>query len=346
MKKSFFVLFILFAFTCATAQTVQKGYVKTKGRLDKNGQLIPGTRLSGASIMLLNGHSTVSDADGNFSLTLPDKKFYLNNVLKQGFVLTDPEVLKKEYTYSANPLVITMETPEKKLQDQIETQRKIESTLRKQLRQREEELDSLLKINKLTEDEYYQKIQQLYDDKTNEKLVKEMSRRYAEMDFDLIDSFQLQLCFFIMNGELTKADSLINSKGDILADIATLNTLRIANEKEEKKLDKRQQTLDSSILYEQWQQQHLAQLCTDKIETFRKMNQTDSVAYYLATRATIDNANVTWQLEAARYLDQQLSDYPKALVYYRRALKQLEATYGKNHPDTQAVARRIKEIDK
>ena len=117
--------------------------MKTKGRIGQNGQLIPGTRLSGASIILLNGHSTVSDANGNFSLTIPDKNFYLNKVQKQGYVLTDPEMLQKQYAYSTNPLVISMETPQQQLKDQLNAQRKIENTLRQQLRIREAELDSL-----------------------------------------------------------------------------------------------------------------------------------------------------------------------------------------------------------
>ena len=66
------LIITIFIFTAAlsSAQSTQKGYVKTKGRIGQNGQLIPGTRLSGASIILLNGHSTVSDANGNFSLTI------------------------------------------------------------------------------------------------------------------------------------------------------------------------------------------------------------------------------------------------------------------------------------
>ena len=108
-------IFIIMAMAAAfaTAQTTQTGYVKTKGRMDSKGQLIPGTRLSGASIVLTGGHSTVSGGNGNFTLTIPEKKFFLKNVQKQGYQLVDQEILGKQYLYSANPLVITMETPEK-----------------------------------------------------------------------------------------------------------------------------------------------------------------------------------------------------------------------------------------
>lgn len=123
------VITLVLASFAVTAQTTQSGYVKTKGRMDSKGQLIPGTRLGGAAITLKGGRSTVSANDGNFTLTIPDKKYYLQSVQKQGYQITDPELLKKQYVCSANPLVITMETPSLQLKDQIETQRKIESTL-------------------------------------------------------------------------------------------------------------------------------------------------------------------------------------------------------------------------
>ena len=73
--KRFLTTFMILAtvLTFATAQTTQTGYVKTKGRMDSKGQLIPGTRLSGASIVLTGGHSTVSGGNGNFTLTIPEK---------------------------------------------------------------------------------------------------------------------------------------------------------------------------------------------------------------------------------------------------------------------------------
>ena len=117
MKNIITIIILISTIFIATAQTTQSGYVKTKGRLDSKGQLIPGTRLDGAAITLTGGRSTVSDANGDFTLTIPDKKYYLQKVQKQGYQISDPEVLKKQYQYSANPLVITMETPEKQLKD-------------------------------------------------------------------------------------------------------------------------------------------------------------------------------------------------------------------------------------
>ena len=137
MKRFIFsVILAMAAISMVSAQTTQKGYVKTKGRLDSKGQLIPGQRIASAAIQLTGGHSTVSDANGNFTLTAPDKKFFLSDVRKQGYVLSDPDVLKKQYACSSNPLVITMETPDKQTDDQLAAERKLRRQLQQQLPQR------------------------------------------------------------------------------------------------------------------------------------------------------------------------------------------------------------------
>lgn len=344
MKHIIPILLVFVTAFTTTAQTTQFGYAKTKGRLDDNGKVIPGKRLAGVAIVLSNGHSTVSDANGNFTLTIPEKKFFLRNVQKSGYNILDPEILGKQYFYSANPLIITMETPSQQLKDQIETQRKIENILNNNIRKQEKELDSLRKAHKLTEEEYYAQLQQLYDDRANEKLVREMSQKYAEIDYDLIDSFQKQLSIYILNGELTKADSLLDTRGNIIADIATLDSIRNANRREAAALDTMQENLEASKAYEHWQQGHLAQLCTDKASTFIKLQQWDSAAYYLCVRADIDTNNMDWQLEAGRFLLEQMNAPEKAIPYYRRALNYLDPLYGSEHPQVIGIAKEIERI--
>ena len=334
MKKVFVTIALaIFVIVSASAQT-QSGYVKTKGRLDRQGNVIPGTRLAGAAIELTGGHSTVSDANGNFTLTVPDKKYYLKNVHKKGYVVVDLDALSRQYVLSANPLVITMETREQQLKDQMEVQKELEATLRQQKAEREKELDSLRAANKLSEEEYYNRLQQLLDDKANENLVKEMSKRYAQMDYDLVDSFQRQISALILNGELLKADSLLNTKGNIHKDIEKLNQLRKANTEESRELDARKSRLDSSDLYAQWKQQELLQICTDKVETFRKLNQKDSIAFYLIQKAEIDSTVVGWQLEAGHFLNDTMQNSHQALVYCHRALSGMQQCYGAEHPET------------
>ena len=105
------------------AQT-QQGYVKTKGRLNSNGSVIAGTRLSGTTITVKGGNAVTSGSNGTFSLTIPNNNYYLQSVQKQGYVLTNPDVLAKQYAYSKNPLVLVLETPSQQADDQLAAEKK------------------------------------------------------------------------------------------------------------------------------------------------------------------------------------------------------------------------------
>ncbi|WP_294743465.1 hypothetical protein [uncultured Prevotella sp.] len=109
MNRNFILHFILLFFaTTALAQT-QQGYVKTKGRLGSNGAVIHGTPLSGATVTVKGSNAVLSANNGKFSLVIPSNSYYLQSVQKQGYVLTDPDVLSKQYMQSKNPLTIVME---------------------------------------------------------------------------------------------------------------------------------------------------------------------------------------------------------------------------------------------
>ena len=145
MKKLASIIIAILLPLLAMAQT-QQGYVKTKGRLNSNGTVTPGVRLSGATVVLKGGSSVVSGANGAFSMKVPSNKYYLQNVKKNGYVLTDPEVLSKTYVYSTNPLVISMETPDEQLEQLLESSDQIRATLAKQLDQKKKELANLAKM--------------------------------------------------------------------------------------------------------------------------------------------------------------------------------------------------------
>ena len=115
-----------------TAQT-QKGYVRTRGYLDQNGTVVKGTRLSGATVIVKGRNAVLSGKDGGFSVAILGTSYYLQSVYKQGFVLTDPEILLKPYVHSSEPLVIVLETPEKQLQYKLDAMTKISATLQDQL---------------------------------------------------------------------------------------------------------------------------------------------------------------------------------------------------------------------
>lgn len=327
MKRFIFsVILAMAAISMVSAQTTQKGYVKTKGRLDSKGQLIPGQRIASAAIQLTGGHSTVSDANGNFTLTAPDKKFFLSDVRKQGYVLSDPDVLKKQYACSSNPLVITMETPDKQTDDQLAAERKLRRQLQQQLQQREEEIDSLKEHNKLTEEEYRQALQILYAEQENkERLIADMSRRYAELDYDLLDEFYRQVSFCIEQGDFVKADSLLASRGDVRQEV-------LEQQKKGQALQERKKQLRRAEAVFAADNEEVARRCYGYFERFSAQFQNDSAAFYLELRAELDTTKVDWQLDAGTFVEDYLADYLKAIAYYQRALRQAVSQNGNDNP--------------
>ena len=315
--KRFLTTFIIMAtvLTFAIAQTTQTGYVKTKGRMDSKGQLIPGTRLSGASIVLTGGHSTVSGGNGNFTLTIPEKKFYLKNVLKQGYQLVDQEMLGKQYVYSANPLVITMETPEKLLEDQLKSERRLRRSLQQQLQKKEQEIDSLVENNKITEEEYHKALQKLYaDQEKNEKLIADMAKRYSEIDYDQLDEFYRQVTFCIENGNLVRADSLLSSRGDVRKQVEEQLQKGQAIQEQKEQLQRAEAVYAAD-------NDELARRCYGYYEKCLAQFQNDSAAYYLELRANLDTTNLDWQNYAGWFIAEYLASYDKAMFYFQRALQ-------------------------
>ena len=132
MKKFYFVFFLLLVgISFASAQT-QRGYVKTRGRLQSNGTTIPGTRLSGATVTLKGNNSVTSGANGVFSFAVSNKSFCIINVRKNGYQIYDRDLLGKTNSYSSNDLPIVMDTPDNVLADKLASDRKIRRMLQRQ----------------------------------------------------------------------------------------------------------------------------------------------------------------------------------------------------------------------
>ena len=322
-RKILLVLCLILSTIFCTAQTKeQEGLVKTRGRLDNDGKVIPGVVISDASIILKGGNSTVSDKKGEFSILLPSENFYLQNVQKEGYVVVDQDILSKQYAYSKNPLVLVMETPRQQLDDELAAERKIRRTLTRQLEEREKEIDRLKEENKISVEEYSESLRRLYDDNdNNEQLISDMAERYSKIDFDQLDEFYIQVSNYILNGELTKADSMLNTKGNIGSDIESLNQLKEVNAKERAELSKRQKKLEKSEAIVKHQLEDIAQRCYSKYEIFKMQHQNDSALYYLELRASLDTTNERWMNETGVFLYEYIADYDKAMWYYERSLK-------------------------
>lgn len=333
MRSLFSFLFAVVAVFAISAQT-QIGYVKTKGRLLSDGKIVAGSRISGATIQVKNRSAVVSDQTGNFSFPLSESNYYLQSVSKNGYVLTDRDILSKQYEYSINPLVIVLETPDELLDEQLAAERKIRRTLQRDLQKKEDEIEALKEQNRISAEDYRQRLQDLYNQQEkDEKLIAEMAERYAKIDYDQLDDFNRKINEYILNGELSKADSLLNTKGDIVDEINNLKRIGEANVKEAQELSLRQSNLAKSKAYEDLRKVELAQWCMSKHEICKTQHDLDSAAHYIELRASIDPTNGLWLFDAGRFLDEYKGDYDKALDYYQKALPLNISKYGQASPD-------------
>ena len=297
----------------AVAQT-QTGYVKTRGRI-VSGKTVPGQGLTGATVQIKGRASVlVKNSNGSFSFPVTTKQFVIQSVKKNGYQLVDADAAPKTYIHSTAPLYLVMETQSQLMEDKLAAERQLRRTLNKRLQQREDELEKLREQNRITQDEYNKTLQQLYDQQeSNETLVREMADYYAKIDYDQIDDFNAQVSECILAGDLTKADSLLRSKGDIDDRIRKLNEHHEANVQARQMLEKSEQA-------EQFSRNDLAQDCFSFFRRFVLDNEPDSAICYIEKRAALDPNNCQWQADAGSYL-QRRGLTQRARQYYDLALQ-------------------------
>ena len=327
MKKLFYLI-ILFQMSLAVYAQTQKGIVKTRGRMI-NGQLVPGEGLNDATIKLYGGRNMTSKQVGKdkgvFSFPVPSQTFRVVEVLKNGYKLVDADVVSRTRKYSTEPLYLVMETPEQQQEDKLAAERKIRRTLTRQLQEREDEIELLKSQNKLSQEAYQKALQKLYaEQQDNEKLISDMAKEYAVLDYDQMDDFYRQVAYCIENGQLSKADSLLRSKGDVNAQVDEQLKRGQAIQQAKEELTKAEAVHEAG-------NEELAQRCYKFYETFLMKHQNDSAAHYLELRARLDTTNLDWLNETGLFIQDYLADYTLALTYYQRVLRQALAQYGEKN---------------
>jgi len=320
MKRFLTIMALVLTVAFAATAQVQQGYVKTRGRLGKNGNVIAGTRLSGAAVQVKGRNAVLSNANGVFSMPLPSSKYYLESVKKNGFFLIDPEILFKQYTYSTNPFVIVMDTPEQQKTDKLQAEKSLRRQLEKKLQEKEDALEDALDQNKMTQELYEEALEALFREKDkNGLLISEMAEHFSMVDYDQLDEFNRQVNACIINGDLVKADSLLRSKGDIDSRIAKVHEQQAAQAAEKAEIERRQDNLEQSIAGTQATIADIALDCHNYFKKFIMENQHDSAALYIEKRANLDPNNSQWQFDAGSYF-QKRGILHKAEEYYQRAL--------------------------
>ena len=217
MRRLFTTLFLLTLIITSFAQT-QQGYVRTAGTAKQKGKPLPDVviQTSGSS------SSVKSNKSGQFTMALSSVKdegdgFRITSVRKSGYELLDKDALNGDFIYSKS---VHIEIVLISTSELIKTRQQIEERARKNATKRYEgklkELQKQLDKQKITAQEYADQINQLEKQMESfESLIAAMADHYARTDYDKLDSLNKAINECIANGELEKADSLIDTKGDV-----------------------------------------------------------------------------------------------------------------------------------
>ena len=315
MMRHIFSFLLLFSFLTTGAQTIhQKGFVRSVGRPDNK----QGVRLPGALLRVMGSHNAIqSGKQGTFELLFNGKRegkdaFSFSSISLNGYDLLDKKI-KGPYAISTTvpvELVLVPRSLKQKIEAKVRQQ--IEANYQKKLSRIQAEKNKLGKM-------YAQKITQLEEEyEKRDMLIGDMVERYASLDYAHLDAFKEQLSIFIENGELERADSLIQTE-----DIRKLETEHTVLNNAAKKIN---QALANNT-------DKLLTIYQGKIDLHLVNFDNDSVGYYKEKIVALDTTNVKNIHDAAQFLLENLAQYDKAEKYYRLALRQSLAQHGEAHED-------------
>jgi len=313
MKQLLLLTLICALLTPGVVAQTQAGYVKTPGRM-VGGKRVPGQGLTGATVQIKGRTSVlVKNANGSFSFPVPSQQFTIQSVKKNGYQLVDADAAPRVYSHTTAPIFLVMETPTQLTENKLKAERKLRNTLNKRLAQQEEEIESLKEQNRMTQEQYLDALEKLYElQESDERLISDMAAYYSRIDYDQIDEFNAEVSELILDGNLTRADSLLRSKGDIDERIRQLERHHDANVQMREELSK-------SEGVERMKRVELAGDCYSFFKRFALDNQLDSAMKYIEKRASLDTDNCQWQADAGSFLLQR-GFSTKADQYFRLSL--------------------------
>ena len=312
------ILAVLWLSIClsSSAQT-QQGFVKTLGRPSHKG-----VALSGVSVRVKGGHNAVlSNAQGNFAMPMPGKKpgdaYALQQVQKQGYELRDKAAVGRQYAYSDKvPLTLVMASSSQLISDKQRIENKAYEVAERGYKAKLVQLEQQKDANRITIDQYRQQLQDLQDKyEKYQSLIDGLAEHYALVDYDALDAQEREINICIENGDLERADALLQQLGiqqraeDIAQRLKAGQRLMDEARQEQAEVLKRQEK-DAEYLY---------QLYTIALAKYDN----DKARFYIETRAELDTTNVEWQIQAADYLRNQ-NESIASLSYYLRALEEYD----------------------
>ncbi len=191
----------------------QEGYVRTE----------KGTALSGVTLRPVGNRNTVtSDQKGHFVMELGGNfkegdNFRFSYVHKKGYEPLDKGLLNRQFVVSSSvPVEIVLISSEHLIKTKESVKRKAKKNAEKEYKKKLKDLRKQLDNQKITINDYNTEKRRLdWQMESFETLIAAMAEHYARTDYEHLDSLNAAINDCIIKGELVKADSLINSKGDV-----------------------------------------------------------------------------------------------------------------------------------
>lgn len=300
MKRLKLIIICLCIAFYAVAQT-QQILVKTRGKIDSTGHVIPGKRLSGVIIEIRKVPNThVTNHNGWCAIHLKDSIYTISRIEKKGYRLVDLGIIGRKMKSSPNfRLIIVMDTIDNfGRKKTLDRERSIRLSFQRHLQIKENELDSLKKQNRITPEEYQKELQQLYTDyQNNGRLISEWKELYAITDYDHIDELDLEIAHSIITGDFTMADSLLYNRDRNIAYL-------------ERELQSMRKELE--MVYDKTYIEEKKELIAKKLyrlfELYKIQEEYETAADYLEERAQLDSLNIEWNLDAGKFILDYLFD--------------------------------------
>lgn len=307
----------------STWAVTQEGHVRTIARKGKAGEPV-----AGVIIRLQGSHNRVqSRENGEFAILLNDLQngdaYAIGSIVKSGYEPAEQELIGRRIPCSEQvPVEILLVSKLQLMQEREEIESKARENVEIYYQARLDSLEQLLAAKQISEAEMAAQKQRLESQYENfEPLLQAMSDVLARTDYQRMDSLTVLMQQAIENGNPEEAERLIREKGSMEQREAILREWG-------KNIQALQQEVDKNQAEYQKQKRELEQDCYRMYAACLTRFQNDSAGYYIQKRAELDTTNIDYQLQAGKFVQFILADYPLAKIYLERAYRIAETQYG------------------
>ncbi len=301
MKHLIFILSLLFSVTILAQE--QKVVVKTRGKIDAEGNYLPGEYIKGAYVKIKNGHKYVTNKNGEFTFS-PEKGKYTvakvsyTNKKGEKFQIMNFDELGEEYSCSEKPKYVVISTPKEQIRDMLQARYYFARVLDDMLKMGANEVDSLALERQLSDvntDIKHYRIAEFKE--VASKLIDDLSLRFSSVDYDQLNYFDREFMYYLSTYQYSKADSMFRT-------IEIPDEYRYSNQPMPRKAVLR--------LANYYDKAHILYASQFDLST---------AAHYLGVKADLDVTNTMWQAEAAAFYRNYTFTPNMSDRYYERILK-------------------------